>query len=274
MVFIICLPCVQFCYSSQHWTSFCIYPLAWDEFSPEGCRRHCQRPTLTHHTYHVRLLNALCTHGSLPSSAYEGQGGSAWKLMPLMGNSHPWLTGTGGPVPHVPQNHSAAGSQHLRVPQPDSFSVRDGNDNVPSVFPPCFTPPSAAKAFPGFTSRINHLHLNPCLGVSFWESPCLDRSVPTWVCGSLLRQPQETLQHDIAQWGQVPGTVSTLAFKWESDRIGCGFQLGHLVAARKVDWRGWDWSQGDREEAAPERHTVVRTVAGELEERGRIRKVI
>lgn len=33
-------------------------------------------------------------------------------------------------------------------------------------------------AFPGFTSQINHLHLNPCLGVSFWESPRLDRSVP------------------------------------------------------------------------------------------------
>lgn len=123
---------------------------------------------------HLPCKDSKCSlhHGFLPSSAYKGQNGSAWKLTPLRGNSHPWLTGTGGPFPHVPQNHSAAGSQHLRIPQPASFSVCDGNglDNIPSVFPPCFTSPSAAG--------LSRLH--------FPNKPLAFESLP-W--GQLLGEP-------------------------------------------------------------------------------------
>lgn len=49
------------------------YLLAWAELAPEDCSRYCQYPTLTDHTYHVRLLN-VSTCGSLPPFCMGGAG--------------------------------------------------------------------------------------------------------------------------------------------------------------------------------------------------------
>lgn len=220
VVFVNCLSHVQFCYSSRHWISSCTYPLDWAESSPEGCRRVYWGPTLTCHTCQVRLLNASAC-GSLPPSACKGQDGTAWKLMPLRRNSHPWPTSVGGPVPQLPQNNPVARSHHLRSPPAGRLHLLVMM--TPDVFPPCFTSPLCYWPFLGSFSKQTTCIWILVLGSASGESPSLDSSAPTEF-GVLCHDRKLTRCHS---------TMRPRARHWAP----------LCVLNRRVTWSGLNFSQ-------------------------------